>query len=121
MLAARFGGIVISPTQAVMDQFGVSKVTALARDNEGVPVNNGKVDPQTYYTEVGGISGLMSNYVYSATNVRLQELSVGYSLPAKWFNNKCNLSLSITGHRSEERRVGKECSEPCRSRWSPYH
>lgn len=57
-----------------------------------------KVDPQTYYTEVGGISGLMSNYVYSATNVRLQELSVGYSLPAKWFNNKCNLSLSITGH-----------------------
>ena len=26
-----------------------------------------------------------------------------------------------TGGRSEERRVGKECSEPCRSRWSPYH
>ena len=22
---------------------------------------------------------------------------------------------------TEERRVGKECSEPCRSRWSPYH
>ena len=27
----------------------------------------------------------------------------------------------ITFIRSEERRVGKECSEPCRSRWSPYH
>ena len=27
----------------------------------------------------------------------------------------------IMDHRSEERRVGKECSEPCRSRWSPYH
>ena len=26
-----------------------------------------------------------------------------------------------TKGRSEERRVGKECSEPCRSRWSPYH
>ena len=25
------------------------------------------------------------------------------------------------GHRSEERRVGKECVHPCRSRWSPYH
>ena len=24
-------------------------------------------------------------------------------------------------HRSEERRVGKECSLTCRSRWSPYH
>ena len=25
------------------------------------------------------------------------------------------------GNRSEERRVGKECSLTCRSRWSPYH
>ena len=25
------------------------------------------------------------------------------------------------GSRSEERRVGKECSFRCRSRWSPYH
>ena len=24
-------------------------------------------------------------------------------------------------HRSEERRVGKECPSQCRSRWSPYH
>jgi hypothetical protein len=23
--------------------------------------------------------------------------------------------------RSEERRVGKECLQRCRSRWSPYH
>src|SRR3546814_19636246 len=23
--------------------------------------------------------------------------------------------------RSEERRVGKECVSPCRSRWSPHH
>ena len=26
-----------------------------------------------------------------------------------------------TAPRSEERRVGKECTEQCRSRWSPYH
>src|SRR5213076_2627925 len=26
-----------------------------------------------------------------------------------------------TATRSEERRVGKECYQPCRSRWSPYH
>src|SRR3546814_13930435 len=32
------------------------------------------------------------------------------------------LTLDVTGsvHRSEERRVGKECVSPCRSRWSPY-
>src|SRR3546814_14304176 len=29
--------------------------------------------------------------------------------------------LSGIRHRSEERRVGKECVSTCRSRWSPYH
>src|SRR3546814_5431900 len=28
---------------------------------------------------------------------------------------------SDRSHRSEERRVGKECVSTCRSRWSPYH
>ena len=37
-----------------------------------------------------------------------------------------NLTAFIAGipigdTRSEERRVGKECSLLCRSRWSPYH
>ena len=31
------------------------------------------------------------------------------------------LYVDLANARSEERRVGKECSEPCRSRWSPYH
>ena len=31
--------------------------------------------------------------------------------------NKAQLPAKISVHRSEERRVGKEC----RSRWSPYH
>ena len=32
-----------------------------------------------------------------------------------------NIAKDLLWNRSEERRVGKECSEPCRSRWSPYH
>ena len=27
----------------------------------------------------------------------------------------------LVKHRSEERRVGKECHTTCRSRWSAYH
>ena len=27
----------------------------------------------------------------------------------------------LSAARSEERRVGKECYQPCRYRWSPYH
>ena len=30
-------------------------------------------------------------------------------------------SAALVRSRSEERRVGKECFVPCRSRWSPYH
>ena len=30
-------------------------------------------------------------------------------------------NAAIRASRSEERRVGKECSSSCRSRWSPYH
>ena len=30
-------------------------------------------------------------------------------------------TLGFLSERSEERRVGKECEVPCRSRWSPYH
>src|SRR3546814_20149829 len=32
-----------------------------------------------------------------------------------------HLSLRRDRLRSEERRVGKECVNPCRSRWSPFH
>ena len=31
------------------------------------------------------------------------------------------LKAGTTLRRSEERRVGKECEDLCRSRWSPYH
>ena len=30
-------------------------------------------------------------------------------------------SIGFSRERLEERRVGKECSKQCRSRWSPYH
>ena len=45
-------------------------------------------------------------------------------LPISFFDSKMvgDIMQRIGDHsRSEERRVGKECSEPCRSRWSPYH
>ena len=35
-------------------------------------------------------------------------------------DSSCRTTAVVT-YRSEERRVGKECSLPCRSRWSPYH
>ena len=44
---------------------------------------------QDYFTKTGGRAGLLGEYVYSATNVNLRELSVAYTLPkvAKYFES----------------------------------
>lgn len=81
-----------------MDQYGVSESSALARDNGGVLVNGRNlIDAQTWYTAIGSQNGLPQYYTYSATNVRLQEASIGYTLPRKWLNNICNVQVSFVG------------------------
>lgn len=98
LISARIGGEVMSATQAILDRYGVSEASAIARDNGGVPVNFGKMDAQYFYEYIGnGDTGMLSNYVYSATNVRLQELTVGYNLPKKWFNEKVDMTVSFVG------------------------
>lgn len=84
-LTARIGGIALSGTQSVLDQYGVSKISADYRDAGGVPINNGLLDTEKYYDAVKGYAAY---YTYSATNVRLAELNVSYTLPQKWFNDK---------------------------------
>lgn len=97
MISARLGGINVSTTQAIMDQYGVSERTAIDRDNGGIDVNLGKIDTQKYYQVVGGANAVWSEYIYDATNVRLQEVYIGYDLPSKWFDNKANVNLMLTG------------------------
>jgi len=66
------------------------------RDNGGVVVNGKKVDAQAYYSTVGGRNAIASEYVYSATNIRLRELVFGYTLPGSFLNNKVkNVGLSV--------------------------
>ena len=98
LFTARIGGIVYSATEAAMDQYGVSERSALARDNGGVLVNNRTlVDAQNYYTTIGSESGLPQYYTYNATNVRLQEASIGYLIPRKWLGNVCDIQVSVIG------------------------
>lgn len=100
LITARIGGVGVSATQAIMDRYGVSEASAIARDNGGVPLNgNNPIDARDYYEVVGkGNTGILSQYVYSATNVRLQELSLGYTFPKKWLGNMIDkLTLSVIG------------------------
>jgi TonB-linked SusC/RagA family outer membrane protein len=97
LINARVGGVGVSMTQALMDSYGTSKASADARDAGGVMINGYLVPAaQKYYTTVG--TGVGSRYVYSATNVRLAELSFGYDIPvaklAPWIKG---LNVAFTG------------------------
>ncbi len=97
VITARFGGIVMSQTQALMDAYGVSKRSAEARDNGGITVNNGTISAENYYSVVGGENPIWSDYIYSATNARLQELHASYTLPRKWLGGM-ELTLGVNAN-----------------------
>lgn len=98
LLTARLGGVVYSATQAVLDSYGVSEATAAARDNGGVVINgNDMIDAQKWYTVAGADSGIPQYYTYSATNLRLQEASVSYTIPRKKLKNIMDITLSLVG------------------------
>lgn len=97
LFTGRFGGITTSTTQAFMDDFGVSQTSADARENGGVLVDGHLYDAERYYSTVGG-QRLMAYYIYDATNVKLQELSLSYNLPKRWLGNLFNdASVSLVG------------------------
>ena len=99
LIDARIGGRGVSATQALMDRFGVSQDSADARENGGVWISDDQQvpDAKTFYANSGDGMAMLSHYVYSMTNVRLRELTLGYDLPSKWFRNKVNMSVSFVG------------------------
>lgn len=98
MVSARLGGVVFSRTQAMLDYYGVSEVSAVARDAGGVMINSGDlVDANKWYTAIGSGNSVPQYYTYSATNVRLQEASIGYTIPKKKLGDICEITLSLVG------------------------
>ena len=90
LIDAKIGGNVVSVTEAVNDFYGVSQATADARNTNGGMINvvdaNGaakQMTAQDYYLKTGGRAGLLGEYVYSATNVSLREVSLGYNVQSK--------------------------------------
>ena len=92
----RIGGKVVSMTEATLDGYGVSERTGRARDRgyvmrEGIKFSNVKA----YYDVVGATSFNsvynVEDYVYDATNVRMREISLGYT-----FRNLFGQSKNLT-------------------------
>jgi len=105
LINMKMGGVVVSQTEAMLDGYGVSKRTGDARDAGYVEVdavneNDGsavtQVDPKIWYLQTGDRNGIMEYYVYDRTNIRLAQLSLGYT-----FNFESpaieNLTLSLFG------------------------
>ncbi|MBL3655882.1 SusC/RagA family TonB-linked outer membrane protein [Fulvivirga sediminis] len=89
----RIGGEVLSYTQARTAGLGVSDRTLAGRDGfivDGVIVNDDgttsknstKVTAEEYWTKVGQRDPIGEEFIYDATNIRLREVILGYSLPS---------------------------------------
>jgi TonB-linked SusC/RagA family outer membrane protein len=104
LIDGKFGGDVVSITEAINDFYGVSQASADARNSNGGNINvvdtNGnatQMTAQDYYNKTGGRAGLLGEYVYDATNVSLRELSIGYTFPNTGeFFDSIDLSLIAT-------------------------
>ena len=98
MIQARLGGIVFSRTQAMLDRFGVSEFSAAARDAGGLYVNGTDlIDANKWYSAIGGGDTVPQYYTYDATNVRLSEASVGYTIPRAKLWNLFDLTVQVVG------------------------
>lgn len=95
LISGRIGGKFISLTEAYLDQVGASQRSADARlaaeasglmwtsptgvSKPGMYVGDVLVPIEDYYNMIGG-QRMASEYVYDATNFRLGELSISYTL-----------------------------------------
>jgi TonB-linked SusC/RagA family outer membrane protein len=85
----RQGGVVISGTQALLDQYGDSRASLQGREDgiildaytrEGEK-NKNSISSQGYFGLIGGRYPAAGFYTYSSTNTRLREFTLGYKIP----------------------------------------
>lgn len=100
LIDAKVGGKVMSMTEATLDGWGVSERSAEARDAGQVMFEGVSFDPRSFYSTIGAtnFNSQYANglYVYDATNVRLRELSFGYTF-RNLFGAGKNLNASLIG------------------------
>ena len=88
------------------------------RNSEGIPLMLAALEADSEYVDAWSNLGIA--YYEERDLARAEECCrKAIELSPNFANAWANLALTL--RRSEERRVGKECSLTCRSRWSPYH
>lgn len=82
LVDGKFGGETISMTEAIVEGFSNNSARETANgtvQTVDLAGNSSTLTAQEYYGKVGGRNGFTGEYVYSATNVRLAELAIGYN------------------------------------------
>ena len=116
LVSARMGGVVTSFTNAVLYGDGVAEETLAGRDSfvfDGVvetakekpdptagQPNKVAINAEKYWTAVGGRNTPAGEvFTYSASNIRLRELTLGYSLPSGLLKKSPfqSITLSLVG------------------------
>lgn len=106
----RIGGEVISYTQARQAGLGVSDVTLAGRQGglvvdawvetpTGFTQNTTSITAEQYWTAIGQRTPVAEPFIYDATNIRLRELVLGYSLPKRLLSSTgfTSIDFSLVG------------------------
>lgn len=107
VVSARMGGVVSSFTNANIYGDGVAEKTLAGRDGfvfDGVLANGNKnttsITSEQYWRRVGGRNTPAGEvFTYDASNIRLREVVLGYSIPKKLIKGMIfqSASVSLTG------------------------
>lgn len=108
LIDIRYGGDILSYTDALATIAGTSERTLTGRDGmvvNGVSEATGtanaqEVTSEAYWQSVGGPFGIAEEYIYDASYVNVRELSLGYYLPKTVLNKVSfikNAKVSLVG------------------------
>ncbi|PKV50163.1 TonB-linked SusC/RagA family outer membrane protein [Aquimarina sp. MAR_2010_214] len=100
LIDARLGGEIFSGTNLALQEIGNASATVVNGGREDILVdgvvddgsgnfttNTVAVSPENYWTAITGRSGnlgINEANIYDATNIRLRNVNLSYSLPSKW-------------------------------------
>lgn len=108
LIDGKFGGKVLSFTNAFLDQMGVSAESGRLRDEGGYMTIGNAVDEnghpwqgqspaREYFKQTSGKTPVMEQYMYSATAIRLREISLSYKVPSRLAALQ-HLRVGLTGN-----------------------
>lgn len=109
LIDARIGGEIFSGSNLLLQQSGTGAmtvvngeradiVTGVVSDGTGYVTNTVGVSPQVYWEAVttrSGNLGITEANIYDATNVRLRNVNINYTIPSEWLGDSGIQNLKV--------------------------